>query len=545
MNIETNARRYEKRFRAASYALVFLMMTCIILTLSVLISNLLPHWHPGIISGILFFIVIDRLYTYRQLKSLPSWTSEWAVTFGAQWLVIVVFSRFVLSYANGSQAFLSDLRSMARGDMSTILTPEFIITLFLSITLWILTAQFLELLDEIGLDMKWALSERPPITQADAVPAHQRMVSLIFTTGVILVILTAMTRLNLRNIVASSNGLPSVEWSRFSGAESGALLYFVFGLALLSLSRLMSLQTHWNRLRIPVSSVNLPRQWAIYSLLFLLMLAMVVSLLPAGDSLGFFSVLGTLFGFLISVLVFLGQLIMGLFLLLLSLPFFLFGQPPPFLGNAAPPPLPALPTQPTSPATNSAIWELIRSILLWGALVAILVYAFIRFVTQHEQILAALRKSRITNWLVLAWQWLYKSADQARSGLVSAIAEGWQRIVARLEGSRVLPRPGWLSLRSLDPRRRVYFFYLAMIRRGGEQGLGRDVSQTPAEYAARLERSLPESREDIDSITDAFVKARYSRHEVNASEANLVKSVWERIRRALQDKLKKSKASNR
>ena len=57
-----------------------------------------------------------------------------------------------------------------------------------------------------------------------------------------------------------SDGLPELELNSLSGGEAGVLLYFVFGLALLSLSRLMSLQTHWNRLRIPVSSDNLARQ---------------------------------------------------------------------------------------------------------------------------------------------------------------------------------------------------------------------------------------------------------------------------------------------
>ena len=358
-------------------------------------------------------------------------------------------------------------------------------------------------------------------------------------------ILTALTRINLRAIVSSSAGIPKVEVYPFSGGEAGALLYFVFGLALLSLSRLMSLQTHWNRLRIPVSSDNLTRQWGIYSLLFLLILAVIVSLLPAGDSLGFFSVVGTLFGFLIHVLVFLSQLIVVLALLLFSLPFLLFGKAPPFINRSAPPPLPTLPTQPPYSFDSSALLALLRSIFLWGSLFAILVFAFIHFARQHDGILAALRRSRITNWLLLAWQWLYRSADQTRASLSRAIADGWQNIVARLEGKRSLPRPGWISLRSLDPRRQIYFFYLAMIRRGGEQGLTRKPSQTPSEYAVQLEKALPSAGEDIDSITEAFVQARYSRQEVDSRKSDLVKATWGRIRRAFQDKSKSERSANK
>jgi len=175
----------------------------------------------------------------------------------------------------------------------------------------------------------------------------------------------------------------------------------------------------------------------------------------------------------------------------------------------------------------------------------IIVYSLIRFVRQHDRILAALRKSRITNWLILAWQWLYRNADKTRASLSTAIAEGWQSFIARLEGKRTLSPPGWMSLRSLDPRRKIYFFYLAMVRRGAEQGVTRNPSQTPSEYAVTLENALPSAAEDIDSITEAFVEARYSRQEVDSSKAESVKAIWGRIRNALQSKSKGGKSTNK
>jgi hypothetical protein len=66
----------EKMFRFLSYMLVFLMMVCVIMTLGNLIHNLAPQWHAGIIASFVLFIVIDRLYTFRQLKSLTPLSSE-------------------------------------------------------------------------------------------------------------------------------------------------------------------------------------------------------------------------------------------------------------------------------------------------------------------------------------------------------------------------------------------------------------------------------------------------------------------------------------
>jgi uncharacterized protein DUF4129 len=528
----------KRAFRFVSYGLVFLLMACVLMALGALMQNVLSGWHAGIITGLLLFIVIDRLYTYGQLKSMTPLGREWVTAHAAQWIGIALLIRFLLAYVNGLDSFLRDLSGFARGDLVRFFSPEFIITFLLALLIWGLTAQFLALLDEIGLDVEVALHDDPGPIQMDIIPAHQRLVNLILSLGIGLVILTALTRLNFRATFSTTVGIPSLEWNRFSGAEAGALLYFVFGLALLSLSRLMSLQTHWGRLRIPVTSDNLTRQWGIYSLLLLFLLAVVVSLLPAGDSFGFFSVLETLFGFLIGIFVFLSQLVITIVILLLSLLMLMLGKAPPLRGGSLPPLFPTLPTEPVVPPDSSAFLALLRSILLWGSLLAIIVFAFIHFVRQHDSILAGLRRSRITNWLILAWQWLYRNAEQTGANLSRAIIDGWQSIVARLEAKRLLTRPGFLSVRSLDPRRRIYFFYLAMIRRGGDQGVARKPSQTPAEFAVQLEKAVPEAGDDIDSLTQAFIEARYSRQEVDSGKADRVKAIWDRIRRALQNKSK-------
>ena len=83
-----------------------------------------------------------------------------------------------------------------------------------------------------------------------------------------------------------------------------------------------------------------------------------------------------------------------------------------------------------------------------------------------------------------------------------------------------------------------------MIRRSGEQELRREPSQTPSEYAVRLGEALPAASEDIDSITAAFMRARYSRRDVNAQEADFVKATWERIRGALQNKRRRGKRTD-
>lgn len=531
----------QKAFRFISYTLVFLMLVCFVMIVGILIRSALPGWSSDIISGISVFIVLDRLYTYKRMKSLIPFSREWIMTLGAQWVVIVLFIKTLLSYVNDFDSLLMDISLFTRGYLASLFNLEFIVTLLLAILVWHISGQFLGLLDEIGLDQKSALSEASIPVQKELLPAHQRLVNLTLQLGVGLVILTALTRANLNgmyNLDGTFKGL-----APFSGAEAAALFYFIFGFALLSLSRLISLQTSWMKQNIPVASNNLVRQWGMYSVFFLLILMVVVGFLSSGNNLGLFSLLGILFNFLAKILFFIGQLIMGLLWLIFSIPSLLFGKNIPATVQIPPVPTP-LPPDPMPeyevPATDPTL-ALIRSILLWGALLVIVGFSVARFVRQHGGFQATFRKLPIASWLFFAWQWLSNNADKARRTLSRTIADAWQSIVSRPEGKRLFPRSSLIRLSSLDPRRQIYFFYLAMIRRGSEQGVERKSSQTPSEYAKTLQNQLPAVHEDIHSMTEAFIEARYSPRKIDSQEANLVKAAWNRVRRALQMLLRKSK----
>jgi hypothetical protein len=91
-----------------------------------------------------------------------------------------------------------------------------------------------------------------------------------------------------------------------------------------------------------------------------------------------------------------------------------------------------------------------------------------------------------------------------------------------------------VNLRRLSPRQRVQFFYLAMVRRGGEAGVGRQPLHTPYEYAIILREGRPEVKDEVTGLTEEFVEARYSRREIALEEARLVQRYWDRIKRALR-----------
>jgi hypothetical protein len=80
----------------------------------------------------------------------------------------------------------------------------------------------------------------------------------------------------------------------------------------------------------------------------------------------------------------------------------------------------------------------------------------------------------------------------------------------------------------------VRYFYLATLRRAAQCGVERHRSQTPYEYAARLERALPAAASDIADLTDVFITAQYSPHICTEDHVTQARRPWERLRRMLR-----------
>jgi hypothetical protein len=96
-------------------------------------------------------------------------------------------------------------------------------------------------------------------------------------------------------------------------------------------------------------------------------------------------------------------------------------------------------------------------------------------------------------------------------------------------------RLGFRRVGSLPPREQVLYYYLSVVRRAHRQGVDRRGSQTPYEFSADLAPRLAEAEGDMDTLTDAFVQARYSRREVPEMELGRIRGSWQRVRAALRD----------
>jgi hypothetical protein len=529
-------RPHEVVFRRVSSMLVAAMIACAAMTMGILINRLVPDWNPWVMTVLSFFIALDSHYTHHRMKNRPLLGSGWLAVAGTQIVMIFLVVKLAMSLSRGVHYLLAEIPLWSQDFIQSFITFELLAGLVMAVIAWFVGSYFGELLDDMGM-------EQALIDQSIEVPdnrsqplAHDRLISLIFSILIILVMCTALVRVDLREIQDFGEGIKFIRMPPLSGGGSSTLAYFMLGLALLSQTQFISLYTRWGLARTPISG-NLAGRWALYSILLLIILAIIVSLLPTYYSLGFISTLGYWLDYLLSILFFIVQSIFALFVLLINFMFLLLGEDAPLAQNASASPGLPTPPEPEAAVPTSVPWlGMVRTIFFWVLFLGVAIFALSQYLRQHEEVIASLR--RIPGWKYLARfrSWLQSLFAGMEREISRIMQNGRERIGALSASRRFIAQGGYINPKRLTPRQKVYFYYLALIRRGSEQGIPRQPAQTPSEYARTLDQVLPTAEDDIDQLTDAFVEARYSRHSVGNEDANRVKKTWDKIRRALQGK---------
>jgi cytochrome b561 len=528
----------EKTFRQVSFGLIALMLTCGAFTLISLINRLLPDWQPWYLAGLVFFVTLERMYTYRRFRDLSVLSQEWAFALGTEWVVLLALIRLVVGLSHGLPAFLAEIPRWSQAFGAEFFSLEYFFAAILALLAWLVSGSFADLLDELGFEQAVILQNFPAL-ENDKAPVRERLLNQIFSLGTVLIVLTALVRVDLRGLLEKTGGPLFSSIPALAGGGASTLLYFMLGLALLSQTQFIDLHTRWSLQAIPINR-SLAGRWAFYSLIFLGLLAALVSLLPTSYSLGLLYLIGYGLSMVSGVLFMIVEFLLSIIMFIFSLPFLLLGQKPPTENVRFKPP--QLPQAPAADPTSAAPiwWEMLKTFGFWAIFLGILIFSVLQYLRQHEEVLAALRKLPGAAFLIQLVQWLRGLFAGVKTGLAKAVAAGQERLRTRQQPAQAVPGNGFLNLRRLDPRQKVYFYYLTLLRRSGETGLPRRPSQTPAEFATTLELALPAADDDISALTEAFVEARYTRRPVGPEKANRVKEYWEHLRQALRGKKVKS-----
>jgi hypothetical protein len=306
------------------------------------------------------------------------------------------------------------------------------------------------------------------------------------------------------------------------------LVYFLLAFVLLTQTQFALLRTRWITQRLPISP-TLAKNWVKYSLVFFVVLGVIVALLPTRYSIGLLDTLRYTFGFLSQALTLLFILITLPITFCLSL--FSITAPT----DSSTPPAGNLGGLPATPPPQSpAWWDLVRSLAFWIFFIGVILFALRYYLMQNTAVWKAIRAFPLFRWLSDLWAGLgswFKGANQQISEMVNA---GWKRLRAQRMSLPIAPIRRMFNLSRMSAREKIIFYYLNLVRLGGERGIERQPSQTPHAYKSILSRTLPEVENELSGLTDTFSEARYSHHPIEESSASQAGSFWDRIKAVLR-----------
>ena len=348
--------------------------------------------------------------------------------------------------------------------------------------------------------------------------------------GLLLGLTAAMSTVDLAAIEVIGGVRNVIRLGLNSSILLALLVYFILGLWVISQARLDMMRARWlaDGVRADEAIVN---TWRRTSIAILALFALIAAFLPIGSTFAAAVVLQAVVAVVVAVM----QLLFLLFTTLLVAVVSLLGlrpfpqetaQLPDAPGPTPLPPQGAPLDETTALFAGGVFWILVTLV----AVVAIFFFLRDRGVRLRYKPLVTLL-TRLRNWLRQLGFGLARRAGNVQL----ALRRGLERILPAAEKEKSPWR--FLRVNALPPREQIRYFYLSTVRRAADEGLPREKSETPSEYAGDLQAQWPEASEEIEALTGAFLEARYSPREFEPEEVNPIKKVWKRARRALRHRL--------
>jgi hypothetical protein len=499
------------------------ILTAMIACLSVGVVNLVrvinPAWHGTYFVAGMTLVSVEAIYSYIVLKrSRPSDISPLHYRLVEVGMLIILIK--ILTYSNKPLSFIfTDLQTIARTP-SHFFSTEYLIFFFLATLAWGAAT---------GTMKDFEALYDPFTFHSETIMPYNSLTTRFFWGGGILVFLSGVTQWISR---AGWNSLVDFERSSIGGVIFNVLIYFMLGLVILSQAQLTMLLTRWEIQQVKVSP-QLVKRWIQYGLTLLAIITLGVLFLPTGYTLGFLASAGLVLQFFIGILMSLTRLI----ILLMLLPFlwlmYLLG-----FGEATPPPPPTMPQAPPEAANPGGAplpsWlEVARSFIFWILMLATIAYLVRTYLRDHPEVIELLKRFILLRpslrWLINLWRrlagWVQAGIDMIPKPV---------RLRPQSEAVETRQRWRWPRLGRMSARERILYYYLNTLKRSEKVGVVRQKHQTPTEFVPELNQTLPDLEGEVNLLTEAFVRARYSRDTFNIEHVSLVKTIWEQIRAGLR-----------
>ncbi len=492
-----------------------LMFGCIALSLVELVHLLFPAWNGTYLVAGCVLASVEANYSYRLIRARALRGVD-LLRFRVIELVLFLILLRIGAYLGDNWAdVLADIQTWPHY-LSKIVDLETTAAFVLAFLSWHVSTQTVRDLERL---------DDPPAFHRYYVPPADSLASRFFWGGTVLLIAAGLTRIGIAQLLNLSH--PPVP-----GLVLNVLVYFLLGLVMLGQVRFATLHKRWQSQGIKVAN-DLPRRWVRYSLALIGLAAFLAFLLPTGYTMGLLDTVGWTLSTILGIIWYIATLLVLLLTLPLTWLLWLLSK---LLGEPAPVPqgrfsAPDLLQPP--PGRVAPDWlEIMRSLLFWTVALGIVFYVVRSYLRDHPEV----RESLLTLGLIRALHRLWMALWQRLGKWIQSASERIPRGFLSLRPARRRPSQEpfrFFRLGALSPREQIRYYYLSILRRASQHGFPRRPAQTPDEYRTTLEPALPEAKEEMNLLTQAFVEVRYSRHEVESGQARRVQVSWRKVKATL------------
>ena len=471
-----------------------------------------PLWDSRGILILCGFASIEAFVSFRVVLKLPTAQRQIAYYRFTEWSIIIILIKFITEFRAGGQHLFSNIQQWPINFPTNLINGEFLLNLIIIFIVWIFSYLFASDLYLLEIDEAVRFDERVKNT-----PVRDKVMSRILYLAMGVVLLAGVM---LQDVAVDSHPVSPNMIVPF------IILFIVLGLALLSLTRFASLQSAWRQAGVQIPS-QIPHRWLVYGSFILILGTGVIVFLPTHYGMGFFETVIAVIRLLALGITYLFALIVLLVRMISRLfsPNNNVSQNQPVVSTLTPDILPNKP---------AASQDLLGSLIFWVFLTALVVIALRQYILYNRDLAEELKRFKPIHWILSGWKRLITVIKKTNKNIGDYIQDRLQQLRNLAKPVTEMNEWNYINLRRLSTRQRIIFYYLALIKRAGETHVARQEGQTPYEYAKTLTTSFEEGRDGVDEMTETFIEARYSRHEILREKENKTRSAWESIRRLLR-----------
>ena len=522
----TEEKTFDNSFKnKQTTAIVHGILVCLLLTLMVYAivqigEYIIPDWNGDYLIWVGLLIAIEAQYSHRRLQSGTEMRE--GILYRVTELVFLIISTKILLYVlNGFDSFWTDLQLWSDDFLFNFFTGEFLFAIFILLCVWSLATFMSSKLYYLEGDQELLNIERE---SRMTIFRKEVRDSLSITILVIGILMTSASTFIL--LLDRTKG---VETTGFPFKMLHVVVFFVLGLVLLSLTQFSVLRVHWFLDRVPIQN-NLILRWVFFSFILLLVVATVSFMLPTRYAGNFLDFLNILLSIILWILWGIAFLVTFPLAYIISLIFRLFGKSSEQIAAVDN----IIPKMPEQAGPSGGLSEWIKSILFWSIFLLVILFSVVYFLRQNKNFMQRLNGLKVFNLLKRLFQGIRQYFHGATSKIITIVDEKRRQLLNRLKG-KSFQRFNFINPHKLTPREQVIFYYFALIRRGQEIGIPRQPSQTPSEYQQELNQGIPEAEIEFESMTQAFLDARYSQKPIEKEKSSAIEKAWSRTRRFFRD----------